>query len=196
MMRRHALHAWPRCGIQPTVTTTTRSLDLLLARAAASGDGNAFRDIHHAHAVAIRRLARRVLPADRVDDGVQDALVRVWERLHQYRGDSALSTWVHRVAFTVLWRLRAQTSRDARREVTSANPPDMAVPSSDAVDCLALEQAIGRLSGATRIVFQRVAVEGYSHEDVAAELGIRVATSRSHLRHARVQLRQILEGTR
>lgn len=174
------------------MTTQLHGLDVQLARAAACGDGDAFRDIHRAHALTIRRLACRVLPAAQVEDGVQDALVRIWERLHQYRGDAALSTWVHRVALTVLWRLRAQTARHAEREVCSVYPAELAMPSVDAVAGLALEQAIAQLSTTTRRVFERVAIEGYSHDEVAAELGIETATSRSHLRHARLQLRRLL----
>jgi RNA polymerase sigma-70 factor (ECF subfamily) len=168
------------------------ALDVQLARAAAGGDSDAFRDIHRAHALSIRRLACRVLPAAQVEDGVQDALVRVWERLHQYRGDAALSTWVHRVALTVLWRLRARASRDTDRKIANICPSEVGTTSADAVDGLALEQAMAKLSTTTRRVFERVAIEGYSHDEVAAELGIQAATSRSHLRHARLQLRRLL----
>src|SRR5919199_3297012 len=69
---------------------------------AASGDASAFERLYRAHVARIHSLARRMLGSHEADEATQDIFVRTWQKLGQFRGDSAFGTWLHRLAVNVV----------------------------------------------------------------------------------------------
>jgi RNA polymerase sigma-70 factor, ECF subfamily len=175
-------------------TATTADPWLADARAAASGDRRAFERLYRAHVDRVFSLCARML-ADRTlaEEVTQDVFVRVWDKLPGFRGESALSTWVHRVATSViLTRRKTDATRHGRVD-----------PHGDAVDGLAsapvllgdrmdLEQAIAALPPSARRIFVLHDVEGFTHEEIAERLGITSGGSKAQLHRARLLLRAAL----
>lgn len=145
----------------------------------------------HVHAVCLRLTGEQ----NRAEEAVQDVFVRVWERLASFRGESAFSSWLHRLAVnTVL-----QAMRSERRRVTRVAPAD-GEPLTDAPAAPArldehmdLEDAIRRLPEQMRTVVVLHDIEGFSHEEIANMTGIPAGTIRSQLSRARRTLSQWLE---
>src|SRR5260370_8181827 len=77
---------------------------------AAAGDVSAFERVYHAHLPRVHSLVRRMSGGRDTDELTQDVFVRVWQKLDSFRGDSAFSTWLHRLAVNVLiHRFRSDT---------------------------------------------------------------------------------------
>ncbi|MGQ0642232.1 MAG: RNA polymerase sigma factor [Gemmatimonadaceae bacterium] len=131
----------------------------------------------------------------RAEESVQDVFVRVWERLGSFRGESAFTSWLHRLAVnTVL-----QTMRSDRRRIARVAPAegemlvDAAATPVHVDDQIDLEEALGRLSEQVRTVVVLHDVEGFTHEEIAAMTGVAPGTVRSQLSRARRTLLQWLE---
>jgi RNA polymerase sigma-70 factor (ECF subfamily) len=184
------LHAPPRSG--------EAAIDATIA-AAQHGDDAAFASLYDAHAGRVFALCLR-LSGDRTAAAelVQDVFVRLWERLSSYRGDSAFSTWLHRVALnTVLESGRKGNRRRLRVQIAAdfANVDatfDGAVVEPDPHAAMDIEAAIATLPAGARAVFTLYDIEGYGHGEIAALLGIAEGTSKAHLFRARRLLRQRL----
>src|SRR5438270_13785921 len=69
---------------------------------AARGDQSAFERLYRTHVARIHSLTRRMLSSDEADEVTQDIFVRTWQKLSQFRGDSAFTTWLHRLAVNVV----------------------------------------------------------------------------------------------
>jgi RNA polymerase sigma-70 factor (ECF subfamily) len=164
------------------------------ARAAASGDRRAFERLYRAHVDRVFTLCARML-ADRAlaEEVTQDVFVRVWDKLPGFRGESALSTWIHRVATSVvLSRRKADAIRHGRqddRDDAIDTLPDRPATVGDRLD---LEQAIAALPPGARRIFVLHDVEGFTHEEIAAQLGITSGGSKAQLHRARLLLRAAL----
>ena len=167
-----------------------------LIRRAQQGDRTAFEALYRAHAGRVYALCLR-LTADRAlaEERTQDAFVRAWERLATFRGESAFSSWLHRLTVNeVLLGRRAERRRE-QRVVTSDDPaalerPGGADPSPGSA--LDLERAVAALPAGAREVFVLHDVEGYRHEEIAELTGIAVGTSKAQLFRARRLLREAL----
>ena len=158
---------------------------------AASGDRAAFERIYHRNGARLHALARRMVGADLADDALQDVFLSAWRQLSQFRGEARFSTWLHRVALSVLLRQAANARRIAAR--MSASDPDALharVPSGDAH--LDVNTALSRLSEEVRAVVVLHDMEGYAHAEIADTLGISVSASKMRLLRARLQLRELL----
>ena len=162
---------------------------------AAEGDHQAFERLYRRYIIRVYSLCTR-LSGSRAQGGelTRDVFVRTWEKLTEFRGESAFGTWLHRLAIDVVLNARRVDGRAARIE--QEGPPterenDAASASHDA-DRLDLAQAIDRLpEGARRIVVLHD-VEGYKHEEIAEIFGITVGGSKAQLRRARLLLRETL----
>jgi RNA polymerase sigma-70 factor (ECF subfamily) len=148
--------------------------------------------VHHRRVYAIAlRFAR---DADRAEEIVQDAFVRVWRSLPSFNGNSRLSTWVHSVAVNAaLDGVRARSRREARIE--PGIDPDRyaaqvgrAMPDAD----LDLERAIASLPDGAREIVILHYIEGYPCAEIAARLGIVEGTVKSQLHRARTLLKEAL----
>ena len=166
----------------------------LIARVRA-GDGAAERALYDAHVDRVYRLAFRLAGDDDLArEFTQDTFVRAFERLGSFRGEAKLSTWLHAIATTVTLNGLRKVKRFRTREA----------PLDDAVMVTAggraaepdlkrrLARAIDTLADGYRTVFVMHDVEGYTHEEIGATLGIETGTSKAQLSRARAKLRDAL----
>jgi RNA polymerase sigma-70 factor (ECF subfamily) len=155
------------------------------------GDELAFRALYRRHAPRLRMLILRLLGSRRsaADDLLQDAWVAACRGLGQYRGDAQFSTWLSAIAIRLV-RRHLQWTIDAAA-LEDGEPSDHA---ASCVERLEVEQALARLTDAQRAVVVLHDIEGYTHEEIAASLGIAAGTSRSLLTRARRALRALLPG--
>jgi RNA polymerase sigma-70 factor (ECF subfamily) len=167
--------------------------DELLVRRARQGEVGAFEGLYRLHVGRVFALCRRMTgEAGLAEDLTQEAFVRAWRNLASFRGESAFSTWLHRLTVNVvLGHLRG---RGARQEGLEVEGWDELAPSApqrpaEAVD---LERAIARLPERARTVFVLHDVEGFRHEEIAALAGMAVGTSKAQLHRARRLLREAL----
>jgi RNA polymerase sigma-70 factor (ECF subfamily) len=166
-----------------------------LVRQAQAGDEEAFGALYRAHVGRVHALCLRLAgngPAAR--ELTQDVFVRAWEALPSFRGESALGSWLHRLAVNVFLGERRQSGRRERRVLTAENPGALERPDESAGPGtrLDLEQAIARLPKGARTVFVLHDVEGYQHGEIAQMTGIAEGTSKAQLFRARRLLREAL----
>jgi RNA polymerase sigma-70 factor (ECF subfamily) len=165
-----------------------------LVRRAADGDVEAYEMIYRQHVGRVHALCLR-MSRDRseADELTQETFVRVWERLASFRGESAFSTWLHRVTVNVVIAELRRRGRWRERFVAHESD-DVGVfePAFSAGGDLDLERAIANLSPQARLVFVLHDVEGYKHNEIAELTGLAVGTSKAHLHRARLLLREEL----
>lgn len=172
----------------------------LIARAC-SGEVAAFELLYERAAGRVFALCLRMTgDRGRAGELTHDAFVRAWERLAQYRGDSAFTTWMHRLAVNlVLERLRSDRRREARVTLVEDDATDHAVQAafdptaSDVLDRVDLERAVAALPPNARQVFVLHDVEGYRHEEIAEQMHLAPGTVRAHLHRARKLLMGMLQ---
>lgn len=165
-----------------------------VVRRAQQGDVDAFEVIYRAQTPAIIALARRMLGGDSVAvrEAVQDVFVRAWERLPSFRGDSALATWLHRLAVNVLLERLRLDVRDSNRFVDG---DDTAIAPPASLDArLDLDAAAARLPAGARAVWLLHDVMGYSHNEIAEITGLAAGTCRAQLWRARRTLTRLLDA--
>jgi RNA polymerase sigma factor (sigma-70 family) len=159
---------------------------------AQSGDVDAFEILYRQHVGRIYALTRRMCADDaQADELTQEVFVKAWEKLDSYRGESAFSSWLHRVAVNVvLGDRRAEGRRLARvtpqADIEGTAPtcrPDLGVD---------LARALDTLPARARQVFVLHHVEGLGHEEVADAMGTSIGTSKGQLHRARELLRRVL----
>jgi RNA polymerase sigma-70 factor (ECF subfamily) len=167
-----------------------------VVRRAQNGDRAAFEQIYRdnvgrVHAICLRILAN----AARAQELTQDVFVRAWEMIGTFRGESAFSSWLYRLAVNVvLVDLRAKKRRTARVMTTD----DLSLYDKDGNmtnpgHTIDLERAIAALPEQARAVFVLHEVEGYQHGEIAALMGIAEGTSKAQLHRSRRLLREALE---
>jgi RNA polymerase sigma-70 factor, ECF subfamily len=164
-----------------------------LLRAARTGDLRAFEALYRSLAPAVYGLCLRLArdPAE-AQDCTQDTFVRAWQRLGDFRGESRLGTWLHRIAVNeVLGRRR---HRAVEHRHLSTVDPAKRYSLGDSATLQDLEQAIARLPDRAREVFVLRAVYGYTHEEIAGILKVTVSTSKSQHHRARKLLIAALPG--
>ncbi len=165
----------------------------LLTRAQA-GDPVAERAIYDTHVDRVYRLAFRLAgDAELAKEFTQDSFIRAFERLGTFRGDSALSTWLHAITVSVALNGLRKVRR-LKREVQLEHAESLGSdrPRSDPLLRQRLNDAIDKLPTGYRTVFLMHDVEGFTHEEIGAALGIEVGTSKAQLFRARARLRERL----
>ena len=166
---------------------------------AADGDVDAFERIYRRHHPRVYSLClRMVRNSSLAEDLTQEVFIQLYRKLHTFRGESSIGTWLHRLTVNqVLMHLRkpiVKSERTADDETTpvqiakgTANPSRMAV-----IDRIALNDAIAQLAPGYRLVLLLHDVEGYEHEQIGKMLGCAVGTSKSQLHKARRKVRELL----
>jgi RNA polymerase sigma-70 factor (ECF subfamily) len=176
--------------------------DEILARAQA-GDHQAFAQLYTLHKRRIYSLCLGMVGnVAEAEDLTQEAFLQIHRKIATFRGESALSTWLHRLTINVvLMRLRKKglqlTSLDEimepapdQRPGRSFGAPDLTL--SGAVDRVALQRAIDGLAAGYRLIFVLHDVEGYEHSEIANLLDCSIGNSKSQLHKARLKLRDNL----
>jgi RNA polymerase sigma-70 factor (ECF subfamily) len=176
------------------------STDYELTQLAAGGNMAAFEEIYNRHHRRVYSICLRMLQnATEAEDLTQDVFIQLHRKIGSFRGDSAFTTWLHRLTVNqVLMHFR---KRNVKFEKTTeeGETPVQVVPGTEnakkmpIVDKIAIENAIEQLPTGYRNVFVLHDVEGYEHEEVAKILGCSVGTSKSQLHKARLKLRKLLQ---
>ena len=163
--------------------------------AAAAGDVRAFERVYRRHVARIHSTAVRMLGAEEADDATQDAFVRAWQRLGQFRGDSAFGTWLFRLAVNVMLSRREVVATRQRRHLDDSEVIDtLSSPGASPELGIDFEAAMQRLPPGMRQIFVLHDIEGYKHDEIAAMLGIAQGTSKSQLHRVRLVLRKYLDA--
>jgi len=171
------------------------STDVALA---ASGDRLAFERLYRAHVGKVFTLCTRMCGnRTRGEELTQDVFVRTWEKLPQFRGDSAFGTWLYRIAVNIVLTDRKTAGRHRARlkEEDDESPVDVFAPAASVprdAERLDLAAAIETLPAGARQIFVLHDVEGYKHEEIAKMCGITSGGSKAQLHRARMLLREAL----
>lgn len=173
-------------------------------RLAQRGDAAAFEHLYRLHGARVFALCLRMLknPTEG-EDLTQEVFLHVFRKIHTFRGNSAFSTWLHRVAVnTVLMRLRrktlAKTSLDEiteQSEETGVPRRELGGPDAHLEGCIdrtTLQKAIHELPPGYKLMFELYDVQGYAHREIAKIVGCSVGNAKSQLHKARTRLREIL----
>jgi RNA polymerase sigma-70 factor (ECF subfamily) len=166
-----------------------------LVRRVLEGDPTAERSLYDAHVDRVYRLTYRMSGDDDLaQEFTQETFIRAFDRLKQFRGDAALSTWLHSIAVSVVYNGMRKVKRLHKRQVDLKETSEMARNPVEAEPDLKerLAAAIDDLPLGYRTVFVMHDVEGYKHEEIAAALGVSSGTSKAQLSRARAKLRKAL----
>ena len=169
--------------------------ELQIIRRAIEGDERAMRALWSRHAPHIDVVVRRLVGGDRdlAADVAQEVWIQIFRALPSYRGDSQFSTWAHRIAVNRTLNALRSRKRLATLETEVDEYSAMVEPDTDSSFVLAsIQEAANRLSPGARTVFILHDVEGYTHEEIAEQLGITTGGSKSQLFKARAKLRRLL----
>ncbi len=167
----------------------------LLIRRAISGDEGALRALWTRHAPHIDMVVRRLVGGDPdlAADIAQEVWIQIFRALPSYRGDSQFSTWAHRIAVNRTLNALRKTRRLATIETEVKEDSASVEPDHERTfTAQSIEDAAAKLSPGARTVFMLHDVEGYTHEEIAEELGITPGGSKSQLFKARAKLRTLL----
>jgi len=160
-----------------------------------AGDGAAERALYEAHVDRVYRLAYRMAGDDELArEFTQETFIRAFERLASFRGEAALSTWLHAIATSVVLNGLRKVKRARERETDLGAADGVAGGARAAEPDLKdrLHRAIDELPERYRLVFVMHDVEGYTHEEIGAALGVETGTSKAQLSRARAKLRAAL----
>jgi RNA polymerase sigma-70 factor (ECF subfamily) len=164
-------------------------------RRAIAGDESALRALWTRHAPHIDLVVRRLVGGDMdlAADIAQEVWIQIFRALPSYRGDSQFGTWAHRIAVNRTLNALRKSRRLASIETEVHEDSAVVEPDTDrSFVAQSIEQAAAKLSPGARTVFMLHDVEGYTHEEIAEELGITTGGSKSQLFKARGKLRRLL----
>lgn len=173
-------------------------------RRAKQGDAAAFERIYQLHSQRIYGLCLRIVrnPTE-AEDLTQEAFLLVFRKIQTFRGESAFTTWLYRLALNVvLMQLRKNNLQPASletraREGEESDELGKQMVSTDSkqaglIDRLHLKRAIEQLPLSRKIVFVLHDIQGYKHSEIAKMMGFSVGTSKGQLHRARKRLRSLL----
>ena len=176
-----------------TKTVTDRDIDIVSR--ARTGDTEAFEVLYRRHVGRIYAVCFRIVANQaRAEELTQQVFIRAWEMLGTFRGESAFSSWLYRIAVNVvLVDLRTEKRRASRMESNNGRTEFAAgrhqAPPEDIMD---LEEAIGELPPRARAIFVLHDVEGYQHNEIAKMMGLAIGTTKAQLHRARQLLKERL----
>jgi RNA polymerase sigma-70 factor (ECF subfamily) len=169
--------------------------DAVLLRRHVEGDSEAFGELVRRHRDRLWAVALRTLgDPDDAADAVQDALINAFRRARTFRGESAVTTWLHRIVVNAcLDRIRYAAARPAVPWADDLDPPSVASdPARQATARLDVEAALATLPDEQRVALVLVDMEGYPVAEVAQLLSCPVGTVKSRCARARARLLPLL----
>ena len=188
--------------VPPPAPAGARAAEIHLVDRCREGDLGAFEELYRQHSGRLFSLAVRMLgnPAD-AEDQLQEIFLSAHRKLQSFRGESALGTWLYRLAMNQL--LDYVRSRAARTgQLTDGINDDTMLADAGghrladrAIDRIDLERALAELPEGCRAAFILHDVEGLEHKEVSEVLGIAEGTSKSQVHKARLRLRGLLRRT-
>ncbi len=173
---------------------------------AKQGDAEAFEVLYNLHKRRVYSLCLRMTAnTAEAEDLSQEAFLQLFRKIGTFRGESAFSTWLHRMAVNVvLMRLRKkglsvvpleetmETDEESPKKEPGAQDPSLA----GAVDRLELQRAVEALPPGYRTIFVLHDIEGFEHNEIADMVGCSIGNSKSQLHKARMKLRDSLRTSR
>jgi RNA polymerase sigma-70 factor (ECF subfamily) len=186
-----------------TATPGIVPLDSNVIKRAQRGDSDAFADLFHAHKARIYSVCLRMTNnSAEAEDLTQDAFLQVFRKIATFRGDSAFSTWLHRIAVnTVLMHFRKKSLSQVSLDEPYSNSDGAKIRReygtkdsrlAGCVDRVALAAAIKELPHGYKTIFLLHEVEGYEHQEIAEMLGCSIGNSKSQLHKAKLRIRELL----
>jgi RNA polymerase sigma-70 factor (ECF subfamily) len=173
---------------------------------ARQGDAEAFEVLYNLHKRRVYSLCLRMTAnTAEAEDLTQEAFLQLFRKIGTFRGESAFSTWLHRMAVNVvLMQLRKKSLPVVSLEETletEDEAPKKELGAQDAVlagsvDRLQLQRAVADLPPGYRTIFVLHDVEGYEHNEIAGLVGCSIGNSKSQLHKARLKLRDLLKTSR
>jgi len=174
---------------------------------AKQGDGECFESLYGMHKRRVYSLCLRMTSnTAEAEDLTQEAFLQLYRKIATFRGESAFSTWLHRLAVNVvLMHLRKkglpEVSLQETLEPAEEDGPKKDIGAQDqvlagSIDRVNLERAIESLPPGYRIIFVLHDIEGYEHNEIAEMMGCSIGNSKSQLHKARMKLRDLLKFTR
>lgn len=155
------------------------------------GDEAAFRELYLRHTPRLRMIIVRLLGAtrrDEVDDVVQETWLAACRSVHRYAGDAKFSSWLTTIGIRTTYSRFARTA-DVESDLFDEIPAPLGAAPGSVID---LERALSLLPDHQRVVVVLHDVEGYTHEEIARQLGIASGTAKATLSRARSALRRML----
>ena len=192
-------------AIKSPATASGELTEAEAIRRAQQGDAGAFERIYTLHNRRVYALCLRMVGnTAEAEDLTQEAFLQLFRKIATFRGESAFSTWLHRLSVNVvLMRLRrktlAETSLDETtdpEDETSGPRKDIGGPDlrlSGSVDRVNLERAVDQLPPGYRSIFVLHDVQGYEHNEIAKIMNCSIGNSKSQLHKARMRLRSLLQ---
>ena len=157
------------------------------------GEENAFRELYARHTPRLRMIVMRLLGAarrDEVDDVVQETWLAACRGIHRYAGDAKFASWMTTIGIRTTY---ARFARSIESEADSEFLEEIAAPSgAGAATGIDLERALSQLPDHQRVVVVLHDIEGYTHDEIARQLGIATGTAKATLSRARSALRRLL----
>jgi len=185
-----------------------RTADILTEKEAIAmaqrGDPAAFEFIYRRHSARVYALCMRMLgnPAE-AEDLTQEAFLMVLRKIQTFRGESAFSTWLHRItANLVLMSLRRKPGRETSLEANCETNGDrneyreelcgVDMLLAGSLDRVNLERAMSQLRPFQKLVVELHDIQGYKHTEIAKMMDWSIGNSKSRLHRARTRLRKLL----
>jgi len=171
---------------------------------AREGDRTAFEYLYRLHSRRVYAVClRMVVDPTEAEDLTQEAFLLLFRKIHTFRGESAFSTWLHRLVVNlVLMQLRKKSFPTVSIEAASESDDENGRPSVDigtpdlllegSIDRISLARCIAQLPAGYRTMFVLHDIQGYEHREIARILGRSVGDSKSQLHKARTRLRELL----
>lgn len=174
--------------------------DRALAIAAGQGDMGAFEQLYERHNRRVYSLCLRMTQnVAEAEDLAQEAFIQLFRKIGSFRGESAFTTWLHRLTVNqVLMHFRKKSVK-LERTTEEGETPEQVVQGTQnpnampVIDRIALDRALAQLPPGYREVFLLHDVEGHEHGEIARMLGVAEGTSKSQLHKARMKLRRLLK---
>jgi len=176
-------------------------------RRAQRGDAAAFERIYQLHSRRVYSLCLRMVSnTAEAEDLTQEAFLQLFRKISSFRGESAFSTWLHRLAVNVvLMKLRKKRMPESSLEEATEPDEESGGPRRDfgahdlrlsgSVDRVNLQRAVDQLPPGYRAIFVLHDVQGYEHNEIADIMGCSIGNSKSQLHKARMRLRELLHET-
>jgi RNA polymerase sigma-70 factor (ECF subfamily) len=195
----------PNKGVpQVTCPASDRASQTEIIQRACEGDQTAFEYLYRSHCKRVYAVCLRMVgDTAEAEDLTQEAFLLMFRKIHTFRGESAFSTWLHRlVVNTVLMHLRKKSLPAVSMETGpapdgEATPSSVEIAASDlflegSIDRINLGRCVAQLPAGSRAIFVLHDIRGYQHREIAAMLGRSVGVSKSQLHKARKRLRELL----
>jgi RNA polymerase sigma-70 factor, ECF subfamily len=190
----------------PRQSETQAMTDKNVVRLAQQGDVVAFERIYRLHSRKVYSLCLRMAgDASEAEDLTQEVFLQLFRKISTFRGESAFSTWLHRMAVNiVLMRFRRKNLANESLEAIASPEERSTTPSTEfggpdlrlngVVDRVTLERAINELPPGYKAMFILHDVQGYNHDEIAGIFGCTTGNSKSQVHKARTRLRELLQG--